>query len=42
MKFNMIVLMTSCDPNFALSTPGIPRQIAPAAIAAMQHKGTSR
>ena len=41
MKFNMIVLMTSCDPNRALSTPGIAPQIAPATIATMQHNGSN-
>ncbi len=32
MKFNMIVLITSCDPNRAFKTPGMPPQIAPAPI----------
>ena len=41
MKFIMIVLITSCDPNRALSNPGIAPQIAPAAMAARKHSGTS-
>src|SRR2546430_6928808 len=30
MKFNMIVLMTSCEPNRALRIPGIAAQVPPA------------
>jgi hypothetical protein len=42
MKFNMIVLITSCDPKRAFSTPGIAAQAAPAPTAARQQSGTSR
>ncbi len=38
MKFNMIVLITSCDPKRAFNTPGIAPQIAPMPIAAMHNK----
>jgi hypothetical protein len=41
MKFIMIVLITSCDPNRALRTPGIAPQAAPAPIDAAKHSGTS-
>ncbi len=40
MKFNMIVLMTSCDPKRAFNTPGIAPQKAPASIAASKQNGT--
>ena len=40
MKFNMIVLMTSCEPKRALSTPGIAPHTAPAATAASTHSGS--
>jgi hypothetical protein len=33
MKFNMIVLITSCEPNRAFNTPGIAPQNAPEKIA---------
>ena len=35
MKFIMIVLITSCEPNRALSAPGIAPHTAPAPIAAI-------
>jgi len=41
MKFNMIVLMTSCEPKRAFSTPGIAAQNAPLKIAAAKHNGIS-
>ena len=41
MKFIMIVLITSCEPNRAFSSPGIAPHAAPAAIAAAKHSGTS-
>ena len=40
MKFNMIVLMTSCEPKYAFSTPGIAPHNAPISIAARKHNGT--
>ena len=42
MKFIMIVVMTSCAPNRALSTPGIPPHTPPASTAAKQQSGTNR
>ena len=39
MKFNMIVLMTSWDPNLAFRTPGIAPQMPPPRIAAMKQSG---
>ena len=41
MKFNMIVLMTSCDPKRALRIPGMPPQMPPATTAAAQQSGSS-
>ena len=38
MKFNMIVLITSCEPKRAFKTPGIAPQTPPPTIAAMKHK----
>ena len=39
-KFSMIVLITSCAPKRALSTPGIAPQPAPAAAAASSASGS--
>ena len=41
MKFNMIVLITSCDPKRAFKTPGIAPQNAPLSIAARKQSGIS-
>jgi hypothetical protein len=40
MKFNMMVLITSCDPKRAFSTPGIAAQKAPLSIAPAKQNGT--
>ena len=39
MKFSMIVLITSCEPNRAFKMPGIAPQTPPATIAATKHNG---
>ena len=41
MKFIMIVVITSCAPKCALSTPGIAPHAAPATIAVRKQSGTS-
>ena len=41
-KFSIIVLITSCEPNFAFKIPGIAPQIPPATIAVSIHKGISK
>src|SRR5436190_17925777 len=41
MKFSMIVLITSCEPNFAFRIPGIAPQIPPAATAVKKQSVTS-
>ena len=40
MKLSMIVVITSCAPNFALSAPGIPPTIPPPIAAAMRYTGS--
>ena len=42
MKFIIIVLMTSCEPNRAFKMPGTAPQIPPAIIAARIANGTSK
>ena len=37
MKLSMIVLITSCEPNFALNIPGIAPQTPPATTAVTTH-----
>ena len=39
MKFNMIVLMTSCEPKRAFKKPGIAPQNAPTTIAVRMSSG---
>ena len=41
MKFIMIVVMTSCAPNRALSTPGIAPHTAPERMAVRKQSGMS-
>ncbi|OGF23154.1 MAG: hypothetical protein A2V63_05345 [Candidatus Eisenbacteria bacterium RBG_19FT_COMBO_70_11] len=41
MKLSMIVLITSCAPKRALSTPGMNPQAPPAAAAASRQSGSS-
>ena len=40
MKLSMIVVITSCAPNFALSTPGTPPTTAPPNAAATMYTGS--
>src|SRR6266550_1535808 len=39
MKLSMIVVITSCAPNFALRTPGTPATTPPPAAAAIKYNG---